>query len=137
MKNFSRVSFFAVLLLCATTAEANNFLLDTVEETVEKVSWYSEQAFRAYCLTRVGHAIQENVPMTKVIEDLFTFVDELPLAKEHDLRHKVATIAWGAVAFTLLKKIADQKDIHRATKEASSLHWLLHRALEFKTYKDA
>ena len=136
MNNFSRASFFAILLVC-TAAKADNFIFDAVEDTVDKTSWYAEQAVRAYFLTKVGSEIQKNIPMTKMVEDLFKMFDNIKLVKEHSLRHKLATIAWGAAGFTLLQKIAGQKNITRATKESPTLHWLIHRLLEFKTHKDA
>lgn len=140
MKSISK-AFFAILLLSSVARAEENPVVDavfsTVEDTFETTTWYAEQAARLYAINYAGKKIQENVAMTRVIEDLFKFTDNIKFVKDHGLRSKIATIGWGAALFALTKKLVlgNERITRVLKKDAPFLETLLRRLLTFRSEK--
>lgn len=136
MKTAKKVLLITALL-SYSAAQADNPVTRVIEDTTETTVWYTEQAFRLFCLKYVGEAVRKGIPMTKAVEDLFGFVDKLPKVKELGLREKLNPIVWGALGYSAIKMLLKERHIRSITsKNAPSLMSIVDRLLSFKTEKE-
>lgn len=136
MKHLSKVSLFAIVLLSSGPIGASEMVTRTVEDTVETTAYYTEQTLRLLVINWFGEAIRKGVPATKVVEDIFQFVDKVPLVGEWKLRTKLQSVVWGALGLSVLRAVSKQKDLRRALdKNAPWFTNMLDGLLTFRSIK--